>query len=956
MRLNKKIPPAKTLVAALLPLIVFTASAQTPHRTSVDGGAISLDGRPFPMVLDAGTDSFTPQDYDTIMASHDAFGANTWWLQYSMKHMRSPQEGDFSGLERALDSFARTGMRVNLYLRAEYRDLPAWFYEKNRDYRMLDPSGKPVGTQICLQHPGFRRLIDAYVRKAVRAARAKPSLLMYSIYDEFCIRGWGCFCPRCVRKYREYLKAKYRNLGALNAAWSSAYGSWSQIDAPRTQSFDPNYGDWQHYRLKVLHDFGKLYYDAVREEDPGHLVWIDINMDLFDYTWQRLCIWWKLTGIFDAMNFGPDGYADDASIRTAMNRAIRDNYHKAVTWHLGISPNEYVYRPDLYSLLFESSHGGLVWWYDFWKVLRTGKVWGAGDQAETALRANWFAARELNFLARYLDDLYVHSRPIRGEVAAFVSGLTDMMRSVTDKLELDREMPTNLDGLAQILRDLNVPYEAIGEDQLQALDSFKVILLGQFSMCAEEATVRAFREYVRQGGTLIVTNYAFSADANGRQLTNPAFGLAEMWGSSGSAGDEERDGTVATNDGLKLPSLGGVARRTLGAAEVLGRLAGGTPAITWNRFGKGQVFFIGTNAGEVYSTGYALSRGKFRSRPRARLDLARYRELTRRFDGWRNWATVIQGMLERAGVRPAVEVRAPAVPNLLGQVRVSLQEQQWPPDSRRNHLIVVALEPVYDPIAQINSSPGRPAKAQARTVKNLTIRAMVPSPEQVRAVYKIPPIGYQMGRMDAVPERVRFRAANGALEITLPEVTEAVCLLAARDARPLVGVRSAISTVEGKPSRVLVTVDNAAGVEISGEIGFPPAFRLNALGPARFQALKPGERYSAEFDVTAPAPIERNRTFQATVRYRRADGRSGEARSYPVSSRTDERIAWYWLQRVEQQMTEAATTPGTPHNDLYRRALQQRELVYAAYNSGAYADVIRLAREHGRIVATLMAP
>jgi len=81
----------------------------------------------------------------------------------------------------------------------EYRDVPDWFFKNNHDYRMLDPAGKPVGTQICLQHEGFRRLVDQYLRRAVRVARAKPSLLMYSIYDEFCIRGWDAIARAASR-------------------------------------------------------------------------------------------------------------------------------------------------------------------------------------------------------------------------------------------------------------------------------------------------------------------------------------------------------------------------------------------------------------------------------------------------------------------------------------------------------------------------------------------------------------------------------------------------------------------------------------------------------------------------------------------------------------------------------------------------------------------------------------
>ena len=156
-----------------------------------------------------------------------------------------------------------------------------------------------------------------------------------------------------------------------------------------------------------------------------------------------------------------------------------------------------------------------------------------GNDVETPLQANWFSARELNHLVRYLDDLYTNTRPVRGEVGIFVSGLTDMMRSLTAHQVLQTEDALNMGGLCQMLRDLNIAYEAIGEDQLPKLGSFKAILLGQFSMCADPATVDAFRKYVRDGGMLIVTNYAFSADANGAEIANPAFDLADMWGAPG---------------------------------------------------------------------------------------------------------------------------------------------------------------------------------------------------------------------------------------------------------------------------------------------------------------------------------------------------------------------------------------------------------------------------------------
>ncbi|MCX6620425.1 MAG: beta-galactosidase [Acidobacteria bacterium] len=894
------------LLAAMLP-----AYSQVPSGSQVVNGRILYQGRPFPMVLDAGTDCFTPQDYDTVMASKDAWGANTWWLQYSMRHMKSESEGDFSGLTRELDFFEKTGMAVSLYVRGEYRDVPSWFQEKYNDWRMEDPKGKPIGSQICFQHEGYRRLIDSYIRQLARAAKNKKSLLMYSTYDEFGPRGWGCFCKRCVAKYRQHLQAKYPDLAALNSAWQSSYGSWSDIDAPRTQSFDANYGEWQRYRVGVLRDFGSIYYKALKEEDPAHLSWIDINMDLFDYTWRWGVIWWKLTDIFDALNLGPEGFEGNAALRTAMGRAIRDNYGKPTTWHLGFPRNEVNPRPELYSRLFESNHGGVVWWYSFWEVLRGGKAWGSGEDQPAI--GNWYAARELNHLARYLGDLYTYSQPARGEVGLFVSSITDLMRSLSPHQALQSEDPMDLAGLAQILRDLNIPYEAISEDQVAKLASFKVIFLGQFSMATDQPTVDAFREYVRRGGTLVVTNRAFSADSNGRAIANPAFGLEDLWGSSGAAGDQLADGRIATASGEQMPSLGGVARRKLGTAQVLAKLPDGSPAITSNRFGKGRVLFLGTNAGEAYNTGNLLTRGLYRMKRGQRLDLPQYQELVRRYEGWENYAGLLRDFLGSAGVTSPVTVDS----GLIRKVRVSLQDHDDPERAVRNHLLVITQEPEYDAAAQITSGV---AHTRTRSMSQLPIQVRIPAPGQVKAVYRIPPIGYTMGRIDAVPEQIPFQVSGGELRVTVPNVSDAECLLLARDARPLVGVRStAISTKDGRPTPLEVTVDNAAGQSISGEITFPAGFRAvaEAGASAKFQDLAPGHRYTAQFQVTAPAPIERNRTFQATVRYSRPDGKSGEAASYPVTSRTDERIAWSWRERVEAEMTEAATTPGTPHGPLY---------------------------------------
>src|SRR5439155_217235 len=198
----------------------------------------------------------------------------------------------------------------------------------------------------------------------------------------------------------------------------------------------------------------------------------------------------------------------------------------------------------------------------------------------------------------------------------------------------------------------------------------------------------------------------------------------------------------------------------------------------------------------------------------------------KRYDGWRNYALLMQAALKRVGVESPVAIASSDASDLRNIARESLQDQYDSPSAPLNHLLIVTLEPTYDPAAEIASTPEHPAKAQPRTLRDLTLTADIPEPAKVKAVYRIPSVGYAIGKIDAVPEKIAFDVAGGKLRIQVPEISEAACFLIARSAPPLIGVRTEhISTVQNQPTRVTVTVDNAAATDITGEIAFPTGFR-----------------------------------------------------------------------------------------------------------------------------------
>jgi len=96
-----------------------------------------------------------------------------------------------------------------------------------------------------------------------------------------------------------------------------------------------------------------------------------------------------------------------------------DNYAKGAKWHLGISEKDFTGRPEMYSLLFESNHGGVVWWYSSGIRSETETGLGSGQRRGNAAPGQpGFRPASLNHLVRYLDDLYTTRGPSAGRLGS----------------------------------------------------------------------------------------------------------------------------------------------------------------------------------------------------------------------------------------------------------------------------------------------------------------------------------------------------------------------------------------------------------------------------------------------------------------------------------------------------------------------------------------------------------
>ena len=117
----------------------------------------------------------------------------------------------FDALDEMLTLASQSGLKVMLQLSTA--SLPAWVLERYPDGRFVSKTqgGGPRTDRICLDHPGVRADVAAYIAaataRAARHASSSSSLAWHSIDLGSELQDGLCLCPHTQRRFREWLKA-----------------------------------------------------------------------------------------------------------------------------------------------------------------------------------------------------------------------------------------------------------------------------------------------------------------------------------------------------------------------------------------------------------------------------------------------------------------------------------------------------------------------------------------------------------------------------------------------------------------------------------------------------------------------------------------------------------------------------------------------------------------------------
>ncbi|HEY5880729.1 MAG TPA: beta-galactosidase [Nakamurella sp.] len=150
-----------------------------------------------------------------------------------------PGEFDFGWLDRILGLLGDAGIAVDLA--TPTAAVPAWFYRAHPEAWVIDADGRRLG-------PGSRGLpcpsSAAYAVATERIATAlarryadHPVVVMWHVHNEYGAPVSQCHCPASQVAFRDWLRARYETLDALNSAWGATfwgqlYHEWAEVRTP----------------------------------------------------------------------------------------------------------------------------------------------------------------------------------------------------------------------------------------------------------------------------------------------------------------------------------------------------------------------------------------------------------------------------------------------------------------------------------------------------------------------------------------------------------------------------------------------------------------------------------------------------------------------------------------------------------------------------------------------------
>ncbi len=560
-----------------------------------------------------------PEIIDEDMRLMKLAHVNTMSLGIFSWTQLEPEEGvyDFSYLDEMIARIGENGGKV--LLATPTGGKPLWMTKKYPEIRMVDQFGKTEKAgrrhNHCCNSPVFREKTREIDRRLAERYGKNDTVIGWHLSNEYANCRTVCYCETCQAKFRQYIKAKYKTLDALNQSWCTQFWShtvtdWEQIEAPSEMGEDSVHGltlDWKRFSSDSYIDYMKWEIEAIREfSDKPVTANLMRSFSRIDYwelakhidfvSWDSYPYWHKNdSGIEHAdICFNNDFFR---SLKGGRPFLLMESTPSMPNWH---EINK-LKRPGVNRLggLQSVSQGSDSVQYFQWRMARGNveKFHGAVVSHEGSENNRVF--REVAALGETLEKLdSVVGCGVESEAAVFFSNenrwALDEAQGFNRK---DKKLhETVIRHYKQLLdRGINTDIVGYGSD----FSKYKLIIAPMLYSVSEEL-IDKIESYVAAGGTFVTTYISGMVDKNDLCYLGgfPAGKLKDVFGLWNEEIDSlyPQDSNTVEYQGKEYKAIDYCELVHSRGAEVLGRYKedfyAGMPAVLENSYGKGKAYYI----------------------------------------------------------------------------------------------------------------------------------------------------------------------------------------------------------------------------------------------------------------------------------------------------------------------------------------------------------------------------
>lgn len=415
------------------------------------------------------------------------------------------ERANFDAVARVAAEARSLGMKTSLYIGGTmfietlYRERPEARSWERRDQwdHWISYGAQTFRHYACPNEPAYRDYIKRVLKYAVD--HVHPDEIFFDNLMQQ-PEPWSCRCPRCQQGFREFLRARYSTPESVHRRFGLPdldaihVNEWQSPEQPAgtTELNDPVLQEWVRFRCESLAHYATDLADYVKQLNPKIAVTLNLKgVYTFNRYWTNAVYQPLYAGHFDSIDFDTGGF--DAKIDPATGALVSQIRTYKMARRLGVNCIDFIQTDDLRAAVHMA----------FAEQKPTpalpGAPWHEGlNNVFTPL---------LEFFREYNDRYFVGTHNV-ADVAVLHNwpSLAYSMHAAYG--------PTTL--VEQTLIQHQIPFDFLYEEEIGVLNRYPVVVVaGQ--ECMSRAQADQLLAYVRQGGTLVVTDN--TAEFNERRET-----------------------------------------------------------------------------------------------------------------------------------------------------------------------------------------------------------------------------------------------------------------------------------------------------------------------------------------------------------------------------------------------------------------------------------------------------